>query len=617
MGRVWSFRRRRVKEDVPTGPRSGLTGPAILRVILRMRPSLATITLILAMLTAAAAAQAQPRKLAAGLRAQVEAGGETTVFVKLRQPPLPRRTGLAARCDAIAATQSRVLSTAPRGSIRVERKLDAVAAFTVTVTPEGLAALEANPDVERVDAMATGSGALRRNLPLIRGDVVHRRGLLGAPTTVAVLDSGAEVTHPDVAGRIVAQECFCFPNCCPDGSAQESGAGSARTLQPHGLHVTGIVASAGIVSAPGTAPLTKVVSVKVLDEENRGFLSDWIAGLDYIIMERPDVQAVNMSLVSDATYTGFCDQPADPNDLNSFVASFAEAFATLREREVLVFAASGNVGENIRISAPACVEDAVAVGGVDPAGVLWRGSNSSTAVDLLAPGVAIQSDGVRGSLLTLSGTSMATGFATGTAALLLAMNPALTADRLEDIMKRTGVPVPGRQGPQVFPRIDVLAAVNEVWRDTQPLLGGGSRGSDCLVSWSFDAAEATTARPIAGATCHDGDPTCDTNATPGRCGFDLRVCFNHPDGRLPECSTTSAIQSYELGKPADDGDAIDAANATALRNALPPAPIAGVDQCSDSVRFTVPVGTRSIRLTARSADGRRDDDRLRLTCLPR
>ncbi len=569
-----------------------------------------------AVVAIAAPAHARPRKFAAGLRSQVAAEGSTTVFVKLRKPLLPRGAHLAAKCDAVAATQSRVLASVPRGDIHVERRFDSIAAMTVTVTPEGLAALEADPDVELIDPMATGGGALGNNLPLIRGDVAHHRGLAGFGATVAILDSGVEVTHPDVAGRVIAQRCFCRPNCCPNGQDQQSGAGSATTMQSHGIHVTGIVASAGIVSSPGTAPATKIVSVKVLDEDNRGFLADWISGLDFVILDRPDVQAINMSLASDFTYPGYCDKPDDPNDLNSFVVAFAEAIETLRERDVPVFAAAGNIGANFQISAPSCVEDAIAIGATDAAGNLWRGSNVSQAVDLIAPGVAIESDGVRGSVLRLTGTSMSTGFSTGTAALLLAMNPALTVDQLEDTLKRTGVQIPGRQAPQTFRRVDILAAANDVWRNTQPLLGGGGRTSDCLVSWEFAAPSATAERPIAGATCRDGDTSCDADATPGRCGFDLQTCFNHVDGRLPECGTASPIQSYTIGTPRSGGDALDAANATALRNALPQVPINTPGECSSPLRFTVPVGTKLITLRAQATDGRKDSDRLRLTCRP-
>jgi hypothetical protein len=589
-----------------------LTRCRIPHVMPRMRPAALSIVSALAILAVAPPASAQAGKLGPGVRAEVRRAGRSTVFVKLRQPTLPRSATLDERCQRVAALRRGVAAAMPDGDVRIVHELEAIAALTARVTPEGLAALEAHPEVARVDSMATGSGALGRNLPLIHGDVVHRRGVRGEEVTVAVLDSGVEVAHPDIAGRVIDQECFCFPSCCPDGSAQQSGAGSALTTQPHGLHVTGIVASAGIVSAPGTAPAARIVSVKVLDELNRGFLSDWIAGLDFVITQRPDVQAINMSLVSDITYEGFCDQPEDPNDLNSFIVSFAEAFEILRQRNVLIFAASGNIGETQRISAPACVEKATAVGGVDPAGNLWRGGNISVAIDLLAPAVAIESDGVGGSLLTLTGTSMATAFATGSAALMLSMNPALSADELEDVLKGTGIPIPDRRPPLTFARIDERAAMNEVWRLTQPLLGGGSADTDCLVSWDFGDA-STRQRPVAGLICEDGDPTCDHDAAPGRCGIDVGICLNRADGRVRRCSTSSAIESYALGKPQSSGDEFDAANAAAITSALPLAPIAD-EVCTEPVRLTIPVGSRSVRLAARAADGRRDDDKLRLVC---
>jgi hypothetical protein len=194
------------------------------------------------------------------------------------------------------------------------------------------------------------------------------------------------------------------------------------------------------------------------------------------------------------------------------------------------------------------------------------------------------------------------------------MNPNLAADDLEDTMKRTGVLVPNRQGPLQFARLDNLKAVNAVWRDTPPLLGGGSRKSDCLAVWDFAVPSATTPRQIAGAECRDGDPECDADPTPGRCGFDLELCFNSADGRLPECSTNSAITTYGLGMPNSAGDEVDAANAAALQGVLPPVPITTRNVCTGGVRLIVPIGSKAIRFAARSADGRIDDDKLRLTC---
>lgn len=575
---------------------------------------------LLALLTAAPL-HAEPAKLAPELQAEAHAAGQSSVFIKLRPPALPRGASPGARRNGIATTQSRVRAAAGEADLRIEHRLGAIAGLIATVTPDGLAALEAQPDVVRVDPLATGYGALLQNVPLIRGDVVHRRGILGGNTTVAVLDTGIEVTHPDVAGRVVGQACFCSPNCCPNGEATQLGAGSAATSTSHGLHTTGIVASAGIISAPGTAPNARVLAVKVLDEQNRGFLTDWIAALDWILTDRPDVQAVNMSLASDIIYKGFCDQPEDPNDLNAFIIAFAEAFELLRARGVPVFASAGNPprnadGANDSIALPACVEDAIAVGAVDRFDRLWRNGHLSGAIDLLAPGVSIVSDGVNGGLSTATGTSMSTAFVTGSAALLLSMNPGLSVAELETVLKETGVPVAHRQGTLRFARIDDLGAVNEVWRTTSPLLGGGSRESDCLVSWSFAATGGSRPRPVAGIVCHDSDPVCDRNPTPARCGLDLSICLNRADGRVPMCRTTSAIQSYQLGKPSASGDAIDAANRAAITRVLPATPVAAGGVCTDTLRLTVPVGSRSLRFAAQATDGRRDDDKLRLVCLP-
>src|SRR6187401_1654906 len=145
---------------------------------------------VLAILLVGVVARAEPARVEAGLQAQAEERGETTVFVKLRKPRLPRRASLTERCDAIAASRRRLLAAVPARDINVEQQFESVAALTATVSAEGLAALAANPEVVSIDSMAMGSGALGQSLPLIRGDVVHRRGLEGAGATVAVLDSG-------------------------------------------------------------------------------------------------------------------------------------------------------------------------------------------------------------------------------------------------------------------------------------------------------------------------------------------------------------------------------------------------------------------------------------------
>jgi subtilisin family serine protease len=87
-------------------------------------------------------------------------------------------------------------------------------------------------------------------------------------------------------------------------------------------------------------------------------------------------------------------------------------------------------------------------------------SNSSSAVDILAPGAAITSTGVGGGGVTYMGTSQACPHAAAAAALLLEVKPGLTPDQIETALKNTGnVLTDGRNGLSM-PRIDVSAALD-------------------------------------------------------------------------------------------------------------------------------------------------------------
>jgi hypothetical protein len=475
------------------------------------------------------------------------------------------------------------------------------------VTTAELQDLLADPAVVRVDPLRYGSAALAESVAQIRADAVHRRGDLGSGVTVAVLDTGIDSTHPDLAGHVLAEECFCTDNCCPAGTARQSGPGSAQNTAAHGIHVAGIIAGSGVVAPTGVAPGAKLVAIKVLNQRNRGPLDDWIAALDWIAVNRPDVQAINMSLVSDEVFQGACDAA------DSYTMAFAQVLETLRARSTVTFAAAGNGGEISAMAAPACVSGALSVGAVERDDQVWFASDSEPTLDLLAPGVDVVSSGPDASTATLTGTSMATAHATGAAALLLALNPGLGADQLEAILEERGVRVLDTRNGLTFPRLNALSAMNAVLNVTQPFLGNGSRRHDCLVEWDVPLTTART-RPISGGMCRDGDPSCDTDQTAGQCRLGVSVCFNVYDRRLPECATHEPIVSHRASS-LRAGDAIDVANAAALSAVLPPVPIVGETVCTNRAPFIVPAGqTRTLRFTARAGDGRRDHDRLRLRC---
>lgn len=570
-------------------------------------------------LTVAATAFGESSKRSALVDRQIEEAGAAKVLVVFAAPSAPRAAVATRRRDV---TQSRevLLARLRAPGVRVRHRFELLSGFTATVTAQGLQQLLAQPGVLRVEPMLRGAAALAQSVPQIRADAVHRREDLGQGVTVAILDTGIEATHPDLAGSIVAEECFCsLNNCCPDGSARQSGPGSAASEAVHGTHVAGIIVSKGLVAPQGVAPAAKVVAIKVLADNNAGYLSDWLAALDWIAANRPDIQAVNMSLASYDPFPGRCDQVANPN---GYAILFQQAIEPLRARGVLTFAASGNGGLSDAMTLPACVSAAVAVGSVSKQDVVSMFTNRTAELALLAPGQGIVSTGPGQSISFDSGTSMATPHVTGTAALLLALDPTLQADALAGILTSTGVPIFDTVTGLTFPRVNALAAMTAVVNAMQPMAGGGQRQSDCLVEWAIAPPAIATALPFPSAVCRDNDPTCDVDQTPGQCTFTVSACFNVPDRRLPSCAADASLVAYELRSPraGTSGGAVEVSNATAIQSALPALPLSGQNVCTASIPFVVPVehvpGVGWVRLSATASDGRTDHSRMRLTCLP-
>ena len=162
------------------------------------------------------------------------------------------------------------------------------------------------------------------------------QGIDGRGTTVAVLDSGIDTDHPAFAGRIAGEACFCDnlngTGCCPGGVDRRASAPAPRRT---------IRATAR--TSPGSCRESRrrrgIVAVKVLDAANRfqSFTQIYRA-LEWIADNRPDVDAINMSLGSDALLTDA--------ECGSFAIAWGlqPVIARLRERGVLIAASSGNNG---------------------------------------------------------------------------------------------------------------------------------------------------------------------------------------------------------------------------------------------------------------------------------
>lgn len=233
---------------------------------------------------------------------------------------------------------------------------------------------------------------------------VWEKGEKGKGVVVAVLDTGCDITHPDLKDRIIGGKNFTHEGE-PDDFTDKNG---------HGTHVSGtICASAQGIGVVGVAPEASLLVVKVLDGDGSGSYQSIIDGLNYAITWRGEnnerVRIINMSL------GGSDDDP----ELKETIKK-----ATLAEIAVVV--ASGNEGDNDEntheYGFPALYNSVIEVAASDEKNKLASFSNNNLQVDVIAPGVNILSTYLNGRYATLSGTSMATPHVAGALALLININ---------------------------------------------------------------------------------------------------------------------------------------------------------------------------------------------------
>lgn len=553
--------------------------------------------------------------------------GEASVVVRLRAPA----PGAAPERGALMSRRRAAVLAAIADGVEVTHAYQTVPGFAARVTRAALDELRRNPDVERIDLDGLGTAALGGSVPQVRAERVHARSVDGRGSVIAIVDNGIDAAHPDIADALVHEECFCRGGisgglsrnpCCPNGEARASGPGSAATTDPHGPHVAGIALSRGRVAPVGMAPGAELLAVRVLDDRNRGFLSDWIAALDWIAAERSDVRVVNMSLVSQGQYSPGCERNCGDQEGCATNQLFADAIEQLWQRGAMLFAATGNNGRANAVNAPACVSRAVAVGAVNDVDMIASFTNKG-GMDLLAPGVDIISDGLGGGLFMQSGTSMAAPHAAGAAALLLSARPGLRAEQVVALLGESGTPVLDPRSGRTTPRVDAFAALGAAMRAPELVRGGGGRRSDCLLEFSVLPPEAVDARAYSSATCTDNDPLCDGDSTPGICTFGVSVCLNMRDPLLADCAVPEPLEQLAMIAPRLDAPpgTVERTNAEALAFAVPAFPFAGANACSSPVPFVVErppgggPGRGEIRMRVSGAT-RADYDRLRFECNP-
>jgi serine protease AprX len=346
----------------------------------------------------------------------------------------------------------------------IGRPLGIINGVAATVPAAAVPTLSGNLLVAGISLDREARGSLERTGATIGSTAVRQQfGYDGTGVGVAVIDSGVTAWHDDLEGA-GAQRVDRFVDFV-------NGRTFAYDDYGHGTHVSGIIAGDGFDSSgrrAGIAPGARLTVLKVLDANGAGRISDVIAALDYVDVNHTalHVRVVNLS-VGAGVYESYTTDP------------LTLAARQLVAHGIVVVAAAGNAGKDpaghVRyggITAPGNAPWVLTVGASSHMGTIDRADDTIAAFssrgpaaidyeakpDLVAPGVGIESLSDPSSTfyrtrsayllpgtiptaylpyLSLNGTSMSAPVVTGTVALMLQANPALTPNLVKAILEYT------------------------------------------------------------------------------------------------------------------------------------------------------------------------------------
>jgi hypothetical protein len=254
----------------------------------------------------------------------------------------------------------------------------------------------------RVVQNATGEANAEQYAPEKLGVPEAHRMATGNRVIVAVIDSGVDPSHPDLAGAI---------------AGSYDAAGTERP-HPHGTGMAGAIASRGTVL--GIAPGAELLTVRAFSANSgsaEGTTLNIIKGLDWAAEK--GARVVNMSFAG----------PADPR--------LRDALAKANAKGMVLIAAAGNAGPTSPPLYPAADPSVIAVTATDASDALFSGANRGKYIAVAAPGVDILVPAPDAGYQLTTGTSVAAAEVSGVVALLIERNPRLTPKDVRRILMRT------------------------------------------------------------------------------------------------------------------------------------------------------------------------------------
>ncbi|MFF2039997.1 S8 family serine peptidase [Kitasatospora sp. NPDC058170] len=254
----------------------------------------------------------------------------------------------------------------------------------------------------------------------------------GQGVTVAVIDSGFKLDHPDLVGQLLPGKDF---------SGLPGGVGTFT--ESHGTEMAALVVGSGKgmngSGAYGLAPGAKVLPIKIKNNDNASGVSssEFLAQIDQGIVYAAD-QGAKVISISQATSAA----RASAEDVNALKAAVAHASA----KGALVVAGVGNSAQSGNpLQYPAALPGVVGVGAVGRDGTVTAESEQGPQVDLAAPGIEIYNACTAASGYCKGhGTSDATALVSASAALVWAVHPDWTANQITRVLINTaGKPTDG------------------------------------------------------------------------------------------------------------------------------------------------------------------------------
>jgi subtilisin family serine protease len=437
--------------------------------MIRPAPLPALLALAVASALAAPAALADA-KISKDLQARLGLPGTQQVIVTWTDPAVA--TKLAAISPSV-----RTLSQLPMsGAVLTSAQVKQVATWP------GVESLYWNAPLELLNYEAG---------EITGGHIVHDQlGITGAGVTIAAIDSGIDATHPDLPmpGKVVQNVKVVGDLGLVGTTLFQENVPDTDTSSGHGTHVAGIAGGTGEASIgdarrsryyAGIAPGSKLVGIGTGEGINILFA---LEGFDYALANQ---QRYGIDIITNSW--GTSESVYDPDSPVN-----RASYEAYRRGMVVAFAAGNDGPAEDTINPYALVPWVISVGSGTKAGELSDFSSRGIAgdpykhVDLVAPGSDICSTrapltplGALGPVINadypaythyytcMSGTSMATPFVAGAAALLLEANPQLSPDQIESILVQTAKPMPAYPYHWVGGGyIDVLAAVDLASRTT-------------------------------------------------------------------------------------------------------------------------------------------------------